>query len=155
VDDLDDIRAPAACSARSPTTRFIQFLLRLHQRAQGRGDQHGNINRQLGAVRLKRRIQRARREPVVDAAHPRHGPHRFHLVMIANRVHSHSMPRTVHPAAHCCGSRSHQGARNDPVLANSFKHYLKVLGERAVEGLDLSAVRFNFNGASDLGGVVR
>jgi acyl-CoA synthetase (AMP-forming)/AMP-acid ligase II/acyl carrier protein len=31
-----------------------------------------------------------------------------------------------------------------------YKHYLKVLGERPVEGLDLSAVRFIFNGAEPI-----
>ncbi len=31
-----------------------------------------------------------------------------------------------------------------------YKHYLKVLGERTLEGLDLSAVRLIFNGAEPI-----
>jgi len=40
-------RAPAACSARSPTTRLHPVLLRLHQRAQGRGAHARQHHRQL------------------------------------------------------------------------------------------------------------
>ena len=77
----------------------------------------------------------------------------FHLIMFANRVHAHLMPTELfirrpllwlHASPRACAPR---------ILCSpnfGYKHYLKVLGERPVEGLDLSAVRLIFNGAEPI-----
>jgi acyl-CoA synthetase (AMP-forming)/AMP-acid ligase II/acyl carrier protein len=76
----------------------------------------------------------------------------FHLIMFANRVHTHLMPTEafIRRPALWLAHASRVGAS---ILCSpnfGYKHYLKVLGERPVEGLDLSAVRLIFNGAEPI-----
>ncbi|HEY7930250.1 MAG TPA: non-ribosomal peptide synthetase [Steroidobacteraceae bacterium] len=76
----------------------------------------------------------------------------FHLVMFANRVHAHLMPTDLFVRRPLLwlqlASRAHASLLCSPNFG--YRHYLKVLGERAPEGLDLSAVRLMFNGAEPI-----
>jgi acyl-CoA synthetase (AMP-forming)/AMP-acid ligase II/acyl carrier protein len=76
----------------------------------------------------------------------------FHLVMFANSVRSHLMPTELFIRRPLLWLTF--AARVGATILCSpnfgYKHYLKVLGERPVEGLDLSAVRLIFNGAEPI-----
>src|SRR2546430_10220696 len=76
----------------------------------------------------------------------------FHLVMFANRVHTHLMPTELFIRRPLLWLTLASRVRATILCSPNFgyKHYLKVLGERAVEGMDLSAVRFIFNGAEPI-----
>ncbi|HEX4050352.1 MAG TPA: non-ribosomal peptide synthetase [Steroidobacteraceae bacterium] len=76
----------------------------------------------------------------------------FHLVMFANRVHAHLMPTDLFVRRPLLwlqlASQVHASILCSPNFG--YRHYLKVLGERSPEGLDLSAVRLLFNGAEPI-----
>src|SRR5207237_2832977 len=76
----------------------------------------------------------------------------FHLVMFANRVHTHLMPTELFIRRPLLWLTLASRVRATILCSPNFgyKHYLKVLGERSVEGMDLSAVRFIFNGAEPI-----
>src|SRR5437588_4371434 len=76
----------------------------------------------------------------------------FHLVMFANRVHAHLMPTELFIRRPLLWLGLASKVRATILCSPNFgyRHYLKVLGERAPEGLDLSAVRLIFNGAEPI-----
>ena len=67
----------------------------------------------------------------------------FHLVMIANRVHTHLMPTDLFVRRPLLWLSVAARVRATILCSPNFgyRHYLKVLGERTPENLDLSAVR--------------
>ena len=76
----------------------------------------------------------------------------FHLFMFANRVHCHLMPTELFVRRPLLWLQFASRMRATILCSPNFgyRHYLKVLGERAPEGLDLSAVRLIFNGAEPI-----
>ena len=76
----------------------------------------------------------------------------FHLVMFANRVHSHLMPTELfvrRPLLWLSIASRHKAT----ILCSpnfGYRHYLKVLAERSPGNLDLSTVRLIFNGAEPI-----
>src|SRR6185437_8126897 len=66
----------------------------------------------------------------------------FHLVMFANRVHAHLMPTDLFVRRPLLWLQLASQMRASILCSPNFgyRHYLKVLGERSPEGLDLSAV---------------
>ena len=76
----------------------------------------------------------------------------FHLVMFINRVHGHLMPTELFIRRPLLWLTFAARVRASILCSPNFgyKHYLKVLGERPVESLDLSAVRYIFNGAEPI-----
>ena len=76
----------------------------------------------------------------------------FHLVMFANRIHAHLMPTELFVRRPLLWLQLAARVRATILCAPNFgyRHYLKVLGEREVSGLDLSAVRLIFNGAEPI-----
>jgi acyl-CoA synthetase (AMP-forming)/AMP-acid ligase II/acyl carrier protein len=76
----------------------------------------------------------------------------FHLVMFCNRVHSHIMPTEVFVRRPLLWLSFASRIRASILCSPNFgyKHYLKVLGDRSIDGLDLSAVRLIFNGAEPI-----
>ncbi|HWG75976.1 MAG TPA: non-ribosomal peptide synthetase [Steroidobacteraceae bacterium] len=76
----------------------------------------------------------------------------FHLVMFANRVHAHLMPTDLFVRRPLLWLQLASQMRASILCSPNFgyRHYLKVLGERSPEGLDLSAVRLIFNGAEPI-----
>ncbi|EQD53938.1 AMP-dependent synthetase and ligase, partial [mine drainage metagenome] len=76
----------------------------------------------------------------------------FHLVMFFNRVRAHLMPTELFIRRPLLWLEFASGVRATILSSPNFgyKHYLKVLGERPVDGLDLSSVRLIFNGAEPI-----
>ena len=76
----------------------------------------------------------------------------FHLVMFANRIHAHLMPTELFVRRPLLWLQLAARVRATILCSPNFgyKHYLKVLGDRTVESLDLSAVRLIFNGAEPI-----
>jgi acyl-CoA synthetase (AMP-forming)/AMP-acid ligase II/acyl carrier protein len=76
----------------------------------------------------------------------------FHLIMFYNRVHAHLMPTELFIRRPLLWLTFASRIRASILCSPNFgyKHYLKVLGERAVEGLDLASVKLIFNGAEPI-----
>ena len=76
----------------------------------------------------------------------------FHIFMFANRLHQHLMPTELFVRRPLLWLNFATRKRATILCSPNFgyRHYLKVLGERSVEGLDLSSVRLIFNGAEPI-----
>jgi acyl-CoA synthetase (AMP-forming)/AMP-acid ligase II len=76
----------------------------------------------------------------------------FHLIMFANRMHSHLMPTELFVRRPLLWLQFAARVRASVLCSPNFgyRHYLKVLGERSPGELDLSAVRLIFNGAEPI-----
>ncbi len=76
----------------------------------------------------------------------------FHLTMFFNRVHAHLMPTELFIRRPLLWLTFASRIRATLLCSPNFgyKHYLKVLGDRPVEGLDLSSVKLIFNGAEPI-----
>ena len=76
----------------------------------------------------------------------------FHIIMFASRLHAHLMPTELFIRRPLLWVTLASRVRATILCSPNFgyKHYLKVLGERTLEGLDLSAVRLIFNGAEPI-----
>ncbi len=76
----------------------------------------------------------------------------FHIYMFANRIHCHLMPTElfIRRPLLWLGFATRKRATITCSPNFGYKHYLKVLGDRSVEGLDLSSVRLIFNGAEPI-----
>ena len=76
----------------------------------------------------------------------------FHLIMFANRIHTHLMPTELFVRRPLLWLQLAAHVRASILCSPNFgyRHYLKVLGERALTGLELSSVRLIFNGAEPI-----
>ncbi len=76
----------------------------------------------------------------------------FHLVMFANKVHSHLMPTELFVRRPLLWLGIASQIRCTITCSPNFgyRHYLKVLGDRSPGNLDLSSVRLIFNGAEPI-----
>ena len=76
----------------------------------------------------------------------------FHLIMFANRIQTHLMPTDLFVRRPLLWLQLASKVRASILCSPNFgyRHYLKVLGERAPSGLDLSSVRLIFNGAEPI-----
>jgi acyl-CoA synthetase (AMP-forming)/AMP-acid ligase II/acyl carrier protein len=72
--------------------------------------------------------------------------------MFANRIHSHLMPTELFIRRPLLWLQFASRIRATITCSPNFgyKHYLKVLGDRSIDGLDLSSVRLIFNGAEPI-----
>jgi acyl-CoA synthetase (AMP-forming)/AMP-acid ligase II/acyl carrier protein len=75
-----------------------------------------------------------------------------HLFMFANRIENHIMPTELFVRRPLLWTKFASDKRATVLSSPNFgyRHYLKVLGDRAVEGLDLSSVRVLYNGAEPI-----
>jgi acyl-CoA synthetase (AMP-forming)/AMP-acid ligase II/acyl carrier protein len=153
VDELDDIsRAGKPHQAKPDEVAFIQFSSGSTSEPKGVVLTHGNIiANSHGASEAAGFNEDDVSLSWMPLTHDM-GLIGFHLIMFANRVHTHLMPTElfVRRPLLWLTLASRIGAT---VLCSpnfGYKHYLKVLGERAVEGLDLSCVRLIFNGAEPI-----
>jgi acyl-CoA synthetase (AMP-forming)/AMP-acid ligase II/acyl carrier protein len=153
VDDLSDIaRAGQVHPARPDDVAFIQFSSGSTSEPKGVVLTHGNI------------VANAR--GVVEASHIATGETSlswmplthdmgligFHLIMFYMRVHTHLMPTELFIRRPLLWLTFASRIRANILCSPNFgyKHYLKVLGDRPLEGLDLSSVRLIFNGAEPI-----
>ena len=76
----------------------------------------------------------------------------LHVIMLANRVHTHLMPTELFVRRPLLWLTLAARVRATILCSPNFgyRHYLKVLGERTPENLDLSTVRLIFNGAEPI-----
>ena len=153
VDDLDDIsRAGRVHEARPADTAFIQFSSGSTSEPKGVVLTHGNLIANMrGSTEAAGFTQNDVSLSWMPLTHDM-GLIGFHLVMFFNRVHAHLMPTELFIRRPLLWLQFASRVRATILSSPNFgyKHYLKVLGERSVEGLDLAGVRYIFNGAEPI-----
>jgi acyl-CoA synthetase (AMP-forming)/AMP-acid ligase II/acyl carrier protein len=153
VDDLDDISRPGnvqRVGAADPA--FIQFSSGSTAEPKGVVLTHGNLTANIDGITQAAQV--TERDVSLSWMPLTHdlGLIGFHLVMFANRVHTHLMPTELFIRRPLLWLSFATQIRATILGSPNFgyKHYLKALGERTVEGLDLSSVRLIFNGAEPI-----
>ncbi len=153
VDDLDDIsRAGKVHRGRPEDIAFIQFSSGSTSEPKGVVLTHANI---IANARGSTEAAGFNENDVslswMPLTHDM-GLIGFHLIMFFNRVHAHLMPTELFVRRPLLWPQFASRIRATLLCSPNFgyKHYLKVLGERPVEGLDLSSVRLIFNGAEPI-----
>ena len=153
VEDLEDIsRAGQVHEARPQDVAFIQFSSGSTSEPKGVVLTHGNI---LANARGSSEVAGFSERDVslswMPLTHDM-GLIGFHLIMFFNRVQAHLMPTELFVRRPLLWLQlaSRIGATLLCSPNFGYRHYLKVLGERAPEGLDLSSVRLIFNGAEPI-----
>ena len=153
VDDLDDIsRAGKVHRGRAEEVAFIQFSSGSTSQPKGVVLTHGNI---LANARGASEVCGFNAGDVslswMPLTHDM-GLIGFHLVMFCNRVQAHLMPTELFIRRPLLWLELASRIRATILCSPNFgyKHYLKVLGERPVQGLELSSVRLIFNGAEPI-----
>jgi acyl-CoA synthetase (AMP-forming)/AMP-acid ligase II/acyl carrier protein len=153
VDNLDDIsRAGSVQRVSAGDVAFIQFSSGSTSDPKGVVLTHGNILANVyGSTEAAGFTENDVSLSWMPLTHDM-GLIGFHLVMFANRVHAHLMPTELFIRRPLLWLSLASRVRATILCSPNFgyKHYLKVLGDRPVEGLDLSAVRFIFNGAEPI-----
>ncbi|HUL17860.1 MAG TPA: non-ribosomal peptide synthetase [Steroidobacteraceae bacterium] len=153
VDNLDDISRPGSVQKVGPSdTAFIQFSSGSTSEPKGVVLTHANL---IANTRGSTEVAHFGEDDVslswMPLTHDM-GLIGFHLVMFANRVHAHLMPTELFVRRPLLWLTLAARVRATILCSPNFgyKHYLKVLGDRTLEGLDLSAVRLIFNGAEPI-----
>jgi acyl-CoA synthetase (AMP-forming)/AMP-acid ligase II/acyl carrier protein len=153
VDQLDDIsRAGKPHRAEPHDTAFIQFSSGSTSEPKGVVLTHRNL---IANIRGTTEVCGFNDEDTslswMPLTHDM-GLIGFFLVMFANRVHVHLMPTELFVRRPLLWVTFAAKKRATILCSPNFgyRHYLKVLGERPVEGLDLAAVRLIFNGAEPI-----
>jgi acyl-CoA synthetase (AMP-forming)/AMP-acid ligase II/acyl carrier protein len=153
VDDLDDIsRAGSIQRATPDDTAFIQFSSGSTSEPKGVVLTHGNIIANWrGSTEAAGFNENDVSLSWMPLTHDM-GLIGFHLIMFANRVHSHLMPTELFIRRPLLWLTLATRIRATILCSPNFgyKHYLKVLGDRPIEGLDLASVRLIFNGAEPI-----
>jgi acyl-CoA synthetase (AMP-forming)/AMP-acid ligase II/acyl carrier protein len=153
VDDLSDIsRAGQVHQARPDDVAFIQFSSGSTSEPKGVVLTHGNIVANARGV-----IEAAGFGPEdtslswMPLTHDM-GLIGFHLIMFYARVHAHLMPTELFIRRPLLWLTFASRIRASILCSPNFgyKHYLKVLGDRPVEGLNLASVKLIFNGAEPI-----
>ena len=153
VDTLDDISKPGEPHRAAPDDiAFIQFSSGSTSQPKGVVLTHANI---LANARGSSDWARFTENDVslswMPLTHDM-GLIGFHIFMFANRIHCHLMPTELFIRRPLLWLTFATRIRATVLCSPNFgyKHYLKVLGDRAVDGLDLSSVRVIFNGAEPI-----
>ncbi|MGH8284521.1 MAG: AMP-binding protein, partial [Steroidobacteraceae bacterium] len=153
VDELDDIsRAGKAHRAQPDDIAFIQFSSGSTSEPKGVVLTHHNLITNIrGATEATGFDETDLSLSWMPLTHDM-GLIGFHLYMFANRMQVHQMPTDLFIRRPLLWL-SEAARRGITVLCSpnfGYRHYLKVLGDRPVEHLDLSAVRIIFNGAEPI-----
>ncbi|MBW4051867.1 MAG: AMP-binding protein [Proteobacteria bacterium] len=153
VDDLTDIsRAGKSYEAKPDDVAFIQFSSGSTSEPKGVVLTHGNIIANArGASEAAGFTQEDVSLSWMPLTHDM-GLIGFHLIMFYNRVHAHLMPTELFIRRPLLWLTFASRIRATILCSPNFgyKHYLKVLGDRPLEGLDLSSVKLVFNGAEPI-----
>ena len=153
VDALDDIsKAGEIHRAQPGDTAFIQFSSGSTSEPKGVVLTHANI---IANARDSSLAAKFNEDDVslswMPLTHDM-GLIGFHIMMFANRIHCHLMPTELFVRRPLLWLQFASRIRATITCSPNFgyKHYLKVLGDRSVDGLDLSSVRLIFNGAEPI-----
>ena len=153
VDQLDDIsRAGKPHRAAPDDTAFIQFSSGSTSEPKGVVLTHRNIiSNILGSTEVGGFNEQDVSLSWMPLTHDM-GLIGFFIVMFANRVHVHLMPTELFVRRPLLWLSFATKKRATILCSPNFgyRHYLKVLADRPIEGLDLSAVRLIFNGAEPI-----
>ncbi len=153
VDQLDDISRPGKPHAASPDdVAFIQFSSGSTSEPKGVVLTHRNI---LANCRGVSEAARLTEQDIslswMPLTHDM-GLIGFHIFMLVNRIHQHLMPTDLFVRRPLLWLTFASQKRATLLCSPNFgyRHYLKVLGDRPVDGLNLSSARLLFNGAEPI-----
>ena len=153
VDELDQLgRAGKPHRARPGDVAFIQFSSGSTGTPKGVVLTHANL---LANIRGVSEAARFTSDDVslswMPLTHDM-GLIGFHLIMFANRIENHLMPTDLFVRRPLLWLQFAARIRASILCSPNFgyRHYLKVLGERAPGDIDLSSVRLIFNGAEPI-----
>jgi acyl-CoA synthetase (AMP-forming)/AMP-acid ligase II/aryl carrier-like protein len=153
VDELEDVSRPGRPrEARPEDAAFIQFSSGSTSDPKGVVLTHANLIANIdGATQAARFTADDISLSWMPLTHDM-GLIGFHLVMFANRVQTHLMPTDLFVRRPLLWLQFASQVRASLLCSPNFgyRHYLKVLGERPVDGLDLASVRLIFNGAEPI-----
>ena len=153
VDDLDDISRPGKIHEAKPDdVAFIQFSSGSTSEPKGVVLTHSNVIANCDGV--SQAAQLTDKDISFSWMPLTHdmGLIGFHIIMFYRRVHAHLMPTELFVRRPLLWLTLASKVRATILCSPNFgyKHYLKVLGDRSVTGLDLSAARLIFNGAEPI-----
>ena len=153
VDDLDDIsRAGKIYEAKPEDTAFIQFSSGSTSEPKGVVLTHSNIIANCSGVSQAAKLTDDDISLSWMPLTHDMGLIGFHIIMFSRQVNAHLMPTELFVRRPLLWLTFASRVRATILCSPNFgyKHYLKVLGDRPVEGLDLSATRLIFNGAEPI-----
>jgi acyl-CoA synthetase (AMP-forming)/AMP-acid ligase II/acyl carrier protein len=153
VDDLDDISRAGSVQRVGPDdTAFIQFSSGSTSEPKGVVLTHGNVLANCrGVIEAAAFTDGDISLSWMPLTHDM-GLIGFHLIMFVRQVHAHIMPPELFIRRPLLWLELATRLRATLLCSPNFgyKHYLKVLGDREITGVDLSAVRLIFNGAEPI-----
>jgi acyl-CoA synthetase (AMP-forming)/AMP-acid ligase II/acyl carrier protein len=153
VDDLDDIsRAGKPYEAKPDDVAFIQFSSGSTSEPKGVVLTHGNVIANCSGVSQAAKLTEDDISLSWMPLTHDMGLIGFHIIMFSKRVHAHLMPTELFVRRPLLWLTIASKVRATILCSPNFgyKHYLKVLGDRPIEGLDLAATRLIFNGAEPI-----
>ena len=153
VDDLDDIsRAGKIHEARPEDIAFIQFSSGSTSEPKGVVLSHSNIIANCSGVSQAAKLTGDDISLSWMPLTHDMGLIGFHIIMFSRQVNAHLMPTELFVRRPLLWLTFAARVRATILCSPNFgyKHYLKVLGDRPVDGLDLSATRLIFNGAEPI-----
>jgi len=153
IDQLDDISRPGKVEKVGPDdVAFIQFSSGSTSEPKGVVLTHRNILANCAGV--SQTAEFTEDDVSISWMPLTHdmGLIGFHIYMFANRLHQHLMPTDLFVRRPLLWLTFASRKRATILCSPNFgyRHYLKVLGDRPVDGLDLSSVRLIFNGAEPI-----
>jgi acyl-CoA synthetase (AMP-forming)/AMP-acid ligase II/aryl carrier-like protein len=153
IDDLDDISRPGKpYKAQPDDVAFIQFSSGSTSEPKGVVLTHANIvANSRGALEAARFTENDVSLSWMPLTHDM-GLIGFHIIMFSARVHTHLMPTELFVRRPLLWLSLATRIRATILCSPNFgyRHYLKVLGDRPIDGLDLASVRLVFNGAEPI-----
>jgi len=152
-DDLDDIsKAGKPYKATPDDVAFIQFSSGSTSEPKGVVLTHGNIIANCQGTAVGARLTTDDRSLSWMPLTHDMGLIGFHIMMFAEQIHNYIMPTDlfIRRPLFWLSLASRFGATILGSPNFGYRHYLKVLGDRPVDELDLSAVRVIFNGAEPI-----